>query len=153
MGKAIALKSAQLNLSRIVGPSFAGIGIALGGIALAFWANSLSFLIVALVLAALPIRNSRAIGRLETSLWTNVVDGLRYARSIPVVRVLLLLTIVPALLNLNYLVLLPIFARDVLDIGAPGLGLLTSAVGIGSLTGALVVAVARPGGGSGRLVI
>jgi MFS family permease len=153
LGNAIALNSAQFNFSRIVGPSFAGIGIALGGIALSFWANSLSFVVVAVVLARLPIRNVRAVGRLEASLWMNVTDGVRYARSVPVVPVLLLLTVVPALLNLNYLILLPIFARDVLSIGAPGLGLLTSAVGIGSLTGALVVAVLRPGGGSGRLVI
>jgi MFS family permease len=153
LGSAIALNSAQFNFSRIVGPSFAGIGIALGGIALSFWANSLSFVVVAVVLATLPIRNTRAIGRLEASLWTNIGDGLRYARSAKVVPMLLLLTVAPALLNLNYLVFLPIFARDVLGIGAPGLGLMTSAVGIGAVTGALTIAVARPGGGSGRLVI
>jgi MFS family permease len=153
LGNAIALNSAQFNLSRIVGPAFAGFGIALGGIALSFWANALSFVVVVIVLATLPIRNSRAIGRLEASLWSNIGDGLRYARSAPVVPALLLLTVAPALLNLNYLVFLPIFARDVLGVGAPGLGLMTSAVGIGALGGALTVAVARPGGGSGRLVI
>jgi MFS family permease len=153
LGNAIALNSAQFNFSRIVGPSFAGIGIALGGLALAFWANSLSFVIVAIVLATLPIRNTREIGRLEASLWANIADGLRYARSAPPVPTLLLLTVAPALLNLNYLVFLPIFARDVLGIGAAGLGLMTSAVGLGALIGALVVAVARPGGGSGRLLI
>jgi MFS family permease len=153
LGNAIALNSAQFNLSRIVGPSFAGIGIALGGLALSFWANSLSFVIVAIVLATLPIRNARAIGRLEASLWANIADGLRYVRGAPPIPTLLLLTIAPALLNLNYLVFLPIFARDVLGIGAAGLGLMTSAVGVGAVIGALAVAVARPGGGSGRLVI
>jgi len=153
LGNAIALNSAQFNFSRIVGPTFAGIGIALAGLALSFWANTLSFVVVALVLATLPIRNTRAIGRLETSMWMNITDGIRYARSAPVVPTLLLLTVAPALFNLNYLVLMPVFARDVLGIGAPGLGLLTSAVGIGALTGALTIAVARPGGGSGMLVI
>jgi len=153
LGNAIALNSAQFNFSRIVGPSFAGIGIALGGIALSFWANSLSFLVVALVLATLPIRNTRAIGQLEASLWSNIAEGVRYARSAPPVPTLLLLTVPPALLNLNYLVFLPIFARDVLGIGAAGLGLMTSAVGVGAVTGALAVGVARPGGGSGRLLI
>jgi MFS family permease len=153
LGNAIALNSAQFNLSRIIGPSFAGVGIALGGLALAFWANALSFAVVVVVLITLQIRDVREVGRLEASLWTNIADGLRFARSAPVVPVLLSLTLVPALLNLNYLVLLPIFARDVLQIGAPGLGLMTAAVGIGSLTGALSVAVARPGGGSGRLLL
>jgi MFS family permease len=153
LGNAIALNSAQFNLSRIFGPTLAGIGIGLGGLAFAFWANSLSFVVVVIVLATLPILNTRAIGRLEASLWTNIGEGLRYARSAPLVPPLLLLTLAPALLNLNYLVLLPIFARDVLQIGAPGLGLLTAGVGIGALTGALSIAVARPGGGSGRLLL
>lgn len=153
LGNAIALNSAQFNFSRIVGPTFAGVSIALGGLALAFWANALSYVVVALVLANLSIRNSRAIGRLEASLWTNIVDGVRFVRTAPLVPALLGLTLAPALLNLNYLVLLPIFARDVLQVGAPGLGLLTAAVGIGALTGALSVAVTRPGGGTGRLLL
>ena len=66
---------------------------------------------------------------------------------------LLLLPLAPGMLNLNYLVLLPVFARDVLGVGAPGLGLMTAAVGVGAVTGALSIAVLRPGGGSGRLVL
>ncbi len=153
LGNAIALNSAQFNLSRIIGPSLAGAAIALGGLALAFWANAFSFVVVIVMLATLPLASTRAIGRIEASMWSNLLDGLRYVRSDPIVPVLLALTVVPGLLNLNYLVLLPIFARDILAIGAPGLGLMTSAVGIGALLGALTVAMARPGGGSGRLVL
>jgi len=50
-------------------------------------------------------------------------------------------------------VLMPVFARDILGIGAPGLGLLNASLGIGALTGALLVAILRPGGGSGRLAL
>jgi MFS family permease len=153
LGNAIALNSAQFNLSRIIGPSLAGAGIAIGGLALAFWANMVSFLVVAVVLATLPVAATRGIGRLEASMWSNLIEGVRYVRSAPVVRALLLLAIAPALLNLNYLVLMPVFARDVLGVGAPGLGLMTAGVGIGALTGALTVAVTRPGGGSGRLAL
>jgi MFS family permease len=60
---------------------------------------------------------------------------------------------VPALFVLNYLVLMPVYARDVLEIGAPGLGILTAGVGAGALTGALGVAVLRPSGGSGGLLL
>ena len=66
---------------------------------------------------------------------------------------LLVLAAVPGLLMLNYLPLLPVYARDILDIGAGGLGVLTAAIGVGALVGALGVAVLRPGGGSGRLVL
>jgi MFS family permease len=153
LGNAIALNSAQFNMSRIFGPSVAGLAIALGGLAVAFWANALSFVVVAIVLATLPLTSSRAIGRLEASMWSNLTEGVRYVRADPMVPALLLLTVAPGLLNLNYLVLLPVFARDILGIGAPGLGLMTSAVGIGAVTGALAIAIARPGGGSGRLVL
>jgi len=153
LGNAIALNSAQFNLSRIFAPTLAGVGIALGGLALAFWVNALSFLVVVLVLSTLAIPSSRSIGRFEASLWANLVDGLRYVRGQRVVLALLVLAMGPGLFNLNYLVLMPVYARDILQIGAPGLGLLTSAVGVGALVGALTIAVLRPGGGSGRLVL
>jgi MFS family permease len=69
------------------------------------------------------------------------------------IALLVLLAAIPALFILNYLVLMPVFARDVLAIGAPGLGLLNASLGVGALTGALLVAVTRPGGGSGRLML
>jgi MFS family permease len=153
IGNAIALNSAQFNLGRILGPAVAGIAIAIGGLALAFWANALSFVIVAVVVALLPIRSPAALVRVEASMWSNLVDGIDYLRRERLIRVLVLLAAVPALFVLNYLVLMPVYARDVLDIGAPGLGLLTAGVGVGALTGALSVAVLRPSGGSGALLL
>ncbi len=153
IGNAIALNSAQFNLGRILGPAMAGIAIAAGGLALAFWANALSFAVVVVVLALLPIRSPAALVRVDASLWSNLVDGIDYLRREPVVRGLVLLAAVPALFVLNYLVLMPVYARDVLAVGAPGLGLLTAAVGIGALAGALAVAVLRPSGGSGALLL
>ena len=153
IGNAIALNSAQFNLGRILGPAVAGIAIAIGGLALAFWANALSFVIVAVVVALLPIRSPAALVRVEASMWSNLVDGIDYLRRERIIRVLVLLAAVPALFVLNYLVLMPVYARDVLDIGAPGLGMLTAGVGVGALTGALSVAVLRPSGGSGALLL
>ena len=153
IGNAIALNSAQFNLGRMLGPAVAGIAIAIGGLALAFWANALSFVIVAVVVALLPIRSPAALVRVEASMWSNLVDGIDYLRRERVIRVLVLLAAVPALFVLNYLVLMPVYARDVLDIGAPGLGMLTAGVGVGALTGALSVAVLRPSGGSGALLL
>jgi MFS family permease len=153
IGNAIALNSAQFNLGRIVGPSVAGFAIAVGGLALAFWANALSFVVVAVVIALLPIRSPSTLARVEASLWSNLMDGIDYLRRTPIIRVLVLLAAVPALFVLNYLVLMPVYARDILGIGARGLGVLTAAVGVGALSGALAVAVLRPAGGDGRLVL
>jgi MFS family permease len=153
IGNAVALNSAQFNLGRIIGPTLAGAAIAFGGLALAFWANAVGLLLVALVLARLPIASPAALVRVEASLWSNLIDGVRAMRRDPVVRVLVVLAAAPALFILNYLVLMPVYARDVLQVGAPGLGLLTAAIGVGALTGALGVAVLRPSGGSGRLLL
>ena len=154
LGNAIALNSAQFNLSRIVGP-VAWPGRASpsadwpsrsGPTPSASWSSRWSW-----PRCRSPAR--RAIGRLEASMWGNLGRGpalrpLRPGRAgvAPAHRC-------PGLLNINYLVLMPVFARDVLGVGAPGLGLMTAAVGIGALGGALTVAIARPGGGSGRLVL
>ncbi|HEY7736260.1 MAG TPA: MFS transporter [Candidatus Limnocylindrales bacterium] len=152
IGSAIALNSAQFNLSRIIGPAIAGLAIAGGGLALAFWVNALGLLLVALVLSTLRVSQASLV-RAEASLWSNLVDGLRFVRANQRVAVLVLLAGVPALFVLNYLVLLPVYARDILGIGAPGLGLLTAAIGVGALTGAVSVALLRPSGGSGRLML
>jgi MFS family permease len=153
IGNAVALNAAQFNLSRILGPTAAGVAITIGGLALAFWTNAVSFLLVAIVLASLPLSRPRELSSVEASMWSNLVDGIRFVRARPTIGVLLLLAAAPAVFLLNDLVLLPVYARDVLDIGAAGLGLLTAAIGVGALTGALGVAILRPSGGSGRLVI
>jgi len=153
IGSAVALNSAQFNLGRILGPTAAGAAIVAGGIALAFWANALALFVVALVLATLRLAPQADLVRVEASLWANLVDGVEYLRHDRPIRLLVLLAAAPALFVLNYLVLMPVYARDVLGIGAPGLGLLTAGVGIGALSGALGVAVLRPSGGTGNLLL
>jgi MFS family permease len=70
-----------------------------------------------------------------------------------VLTVVVLLPAVPALLVLNYLTFIPLYARDILATGAVGLGLLTGSIGVGALIGALSLATMRPSGGSGRLML
>jgi MFS family permease len=86
-------------------------------------------------------------------MWGNLLDGLRYVRGNRTIALLLLLAAVPALCILSYIVLLPVYARDILDIGATGLGMLSAAIGVGALTGALGLAVLRPSGAGGRLLL
>ena len=152
IGNAIALNSVSFNVARIIGPSVAGLAIAAGGLVLGFWANSVGFLFVAWIMARLPIPG-RPGGRIETSLWTNLLAGISYVRADSMIGVLVLLAGVPALLVLNLFTFLPVYARDILEIGPQGLGLLLSAVGIGALAGAGAYAVALPGGGSARLML
>lgn len=153
IGNAVALNSAQFNLSRVLGPTVAGLVIAAGSIALAFFANAVALVIVAAVIFSLPIGRASGAGRVEASIWANLIDGVRYVRAERTIALLVLLAAIPALFILNYLVLMPVFARDILRVGAPGLGLLNASLGVGALTGAISVAILRPGGGSGRLAL
>jgi MFS family permease len=153
IGSAVALNAAQFNLGRIIGPSIAGVAIAAGGLVLALWANVAALGLVAVVLMTLRVIDQAAIVRAESSMWRNLLDGLRYVRGQRTMLALLLLSAVPAVLVLNYLVLLPVYAKDVLGTGPAGLGMMTAAVGIGALAGATTIAIRRPAGGSGRLML
>jgi MFS family permease len=153
IGSAIALNSAQFNLSRVLGPTVAGFVIAAGSLVLAFWANAIGLVIVAIMILTLPIGRASSVARVEASMWANLLDGVRYVRSERTIALLVLLAAIPALFILNDLVLMPVFARDILGIGAPGLGFLNASLGVGALSGALFVAVLRPGGGSGRFML
>jgi MFS family permease len=153
IGNAVALNSAQYNLSRIVAPAAAGILIYAGGLAIGFWVNAVALLLVAILVSGLAIPSPRALDRVQAAMWRDLQDGVRYVAGDRVLAVLVLLPAVPALLVLNYLTFIPVYARDILDTGALGLGLLTGSIGIGALIGALSVASFRPSGGSGRLML
>lgn len=152
IGNAVALNSAQFNLARIVGPVSAGVVISLGGMALGFWANAAAILLLAAIVWRLPVSRPRSDLTTEASLWANLTDGVRYVLGTRPLSTLVLLAAAPTLLVLPYIALLPVYARDILGIGAPGLGLLSGAIGIGALGGAVGVAVARPRR-SGRLLV
>jgi MFS family permease len=153
IGNAVALNSAQYNLLRIIAPALAGLFIAAGALELGFWANALAFAIVAIIFARLRIPSTRQADRAQAALWLDLQDGVRYLASNRVLATIVLLPAVPALLVLNYLTFIPVYARDILQIGPEGIGLLTGAIGIGALTGALSLATLRPSGGSGRLIL
>ena len=149
LGNAIALNSVQFNLARIIGPAIAGILIGLAGEAASFWLNALSFVAVIVALVAIRMPTERSIEQSRAGLWANLGEGLGYVRQTRPLLALLVLSIAPAILILPYLALLPIFA-DNLGIGAAGLGLLTSSIGVGALIGALTVAFRHRVGANGR---
>jgi MFS family permease len=153
IGSAIAINAAQFNSLRIVAPAAAGLFIAAGALELGFWVQAVTFAIVAVILARLPIPSGREADRAHAALWTDLADGVRYVRANRVLAIVVLLPAVPALFVLNYLTFLPVYARDILEVGPQGIGLLTGAIGVGALGGALSLAALRPSGGSGRLIL
>ena len=135
---AVALNSAQFNMSRAIGPTLAGLALGSLGAAGCFYLNTVSFL--ALIIALLAITVPRHAVEKGPSVWAAMLEGLRYAGQH---RSLILLLSVPAflsLLGLPFVVLMPVFARDLLKVGASGLGYLMAGAGIGAVISALTLA-------------
>jgi MFS family permease len=137
---AIALNSSVFNASAVIGPSIAGLVIAAVGVPICFLANSVSYLgaIVALVLmrdlpGAVPRRD-------DLPFISRLVEGATYARHEKVVGMLLIAVGVFSLFAMNRLTLIPLFADEILHVGAHGFGFLLGSMGLGSLAGALTLA-------------
>ena len=135
---AITLNAAVFRIARLIGPSLAGILIVTTGPALPYFINSVSYL--AIIVALLLIGTPPIVDRVRGSLVSEAVDGVRYTLGKPVLANLLLLESVHSLFGANT-ALVTIVAKDVLHVGADGLGFLLSALAAGALlgTGALVM--------------
>ena len=144
LANAVALNSVVMNGARIVGPAVAGLLIAAFGVALAFFLNGVSF--VAVLYALLAVRTEGTpdpAGQL--GIREGVLGAVAYAARTPPVAFTLGLMIVVSLLVLNFNVIVPLVARDVLNQGAHGFGLLMSALGAGAVVGGFAVALLRTG--------
>lgn len=138
---AIALNSVVFNAARIAGPAAAGLIIARVGFAACFLTNALSYLAAILALWRMrPELLYRGEGRPRGAVLQELREGLAYARRSPDVQLIVGLMAVVATFGINFNVLLPILAQDTLHLDAVGYGLLFSALGAGSLVGALMVA-------------
>jgi MFS family permease len=133
---AIALNSSMFNGARVVGPAIAGFTIALVHEGWCFFINGASFLAVIGALLAMRIAKTEAKPPKGSPL-QNFLQGFRFAMHDRPVRSALLLLSLLSLLGLQYSVVLPIFARDILHRDAGGFGLLMSFAGVGAVLGAL----------------
>lgn len=148
---AIALHSSMFNAARLVGPALAGVLIGLVGEGPVFLLNAVSYVAVLGALWALDVsREDRATP--AGSVLAAVREGFRYAFGFAPVRALLVLLALISLVGIPYVVLLPVFARDVLGGDARTLGLLTSAAGFGALLGTLYLASRGTVRGLGRVI-
>ncbi|WP_297528077.1 MFS transporter [Thiohalobacter sp.] len=133
---AVALNSATFNLARSLGPVTAGWLVGLVGEGWVFVINAASFLFVIAALLRTDLADDRPAGLRRGG----VLDGLRLAWRTDALRRPLLLVGAVALFANPYLVLMPVFAREVFGGAAEQLGLLVGAAGLGALLGALRLA-------------
>lgn len=145
---AVALNAALDNLARIVGPSLGGVLIAVSGVATLFLLNAISYLAVILALALMRISELHAqpnappvpSGGQSVSVWRSLREGLAYLRRTPALLLPMTVVGLGLLFGSNFNVILPLFATEVFAVGAPGFGLLSGALGVGALLGAIWLA-------------
>lgn len=147
---AIALNSSMFNAARLVGPAVGGVLIGWWGEGPVFVLNAASFLAVLGALAMIRLPGGR--GEPAGAVLEHIRAGFAYAFGFPPIRDLLLVLAGMSLLGIPYVVLFPVFARDVLGGDATTLGLLTACSGAGALTGALYLASRDTIRGLGRMI-
>ncbi len=145
---AVALNSSLFNMARIVGPGIGGLIIAWLGVAPLFLLNAISFIAVIIGLAlidmnhlyALATRPNVSLDTVKQSTLQSLREGLSYVIRTPSVLLITAVVGVISLFGINFNVILPLFARDVLHAGPEGFGFISAAFGLGSLFSALWLA-------------
>ena len=144
---AVALNSSLFSLARIAGPGLGGIIIAASGVTTLFLLNALSFLAVLVGLALIKSHELYAqalqptnAGERQNTWAAALREGVDYVWKTPAVVLVIVVVGLVLLFGSNFNVFLPLFATDVLHVGARGFGFLSAAIGVGALLSALWLA-------------
>lgn len=138
----VVLYSTIFSVSQLIGPALAGYIIHLTSMSITFLVPA--FLLVPAVALVMPLRVSQArVGAGQNtsgSIMRSLFEGWLYVWHRQVFLGLMLLGLVGTFFGIPYNSLLPVFARDVLDVGADGLGLLAALAGVGGIVGGFTIA-------------
>ena len=135
---AIALNSIQFNLARTFGPLLAGITLAAAGAAFCFALNGLS--ILAVIVRLYLIRATFTPQKTQESVMSGMRNGFSFVRSRGSLWQLSVLGFISTFCGIPLMTLLPVFARDIFGLGAPGYSSMMATSGAGAITGALLYA-------------
>lgn len=139
---AIGLNSIIFNVARSTGPALAGVLIATSGTGGAYATQAIFFVLATYwTLRLRPTDPSASSHRhASVSFGRSIIEGWKFSWQNEIVRAGLLITILASLFVVPFMTLLPVFARDILAVGATGQGLLLTAMGVGALISAIILA-------------
>ena len=152
VSNAIAMNSMQFNLARVIGPVLAGIALAAWGAAICFAVNGISFfaVIIALLMITTPqVRSSDEHG----GILEEMKDGFRFVMSRRTLLVLTFLAFAGTFLGMPIVTFLPVVAKSIFGLGAKGYAWMMTTYGLGSVTGALLVAATSHAAKKGRVAL
>jgi MFS family permease len=148
---AIAINSSMVNVARLIGPSLAGMLIAVSSEGWCFLVDGISY--IAVIASLLMMRlHAPIVRRNASSTFSDLKAGWTYVSRFLPIRTILLLFALVSLMGMPFMVLMPIFAKVVLRGGPHTLGFLTGAMGLGALLSALSLAARRNVRGLVRMI-
>lgn len=151
LGNAIALNSLMFNASRLIGPSIAGLVIAYWKEGICFLLNGISFFAVLCSLFLMHIEPQSPRPR-RIAIMEELKEGFKYTFGFEPIRLILLLLSVISIMGMSYVVLMPVFARDLLRGGPETLGFLMASGGVGAAAATIYLASRKSIVGLGRLI-
>jgi MFS family permease len=151
---AVALNSGLFNAARLVGPSIAGVVIAVAGTGVAFAINAVSFIPSILALTMMNMSELKGSERPTTPAHPlrELREGLSFVRRTPAALMIVIIVAFLGTFGYNFITVLPLVARYVLQGDSVDLGFLTAALGLGAFLSALVIAGQRRSTRSGLFV-
>ena len=148
---AIAINSSMVNMARLIGPSLAGMLIAVSSEGWCFLVDGISYIAVIASLLAMRL-HAPVVKRAAASALSELKTGWTYVTGFLPIRTILLLFAVISLMGMPFVVLMPIFAARVLHGGPHTLGFLTGSMGLGALISALSLAARKNVRGLVRII-
>ncbi len=143
LNNAIALYSAMLSSSMLIGPAIGGLLLAKLGPNYCFVYDSLSYVVALLTLISMRLRPTPKLDTSGSNTWQKLQEGFSYIYNVVPIRAILLLLALNGLFGSAHMALLPIFASDILKGGGDTMGFLSSAGAIGSVIGCLYLSLRR----------
>jgi len=137
LANALSLSSTMWQVAMVIGPSAAGVLIAARGVAIVYVLDATSYL--AVLAALFYISPPPVVGAVQRISIKAAVEGLTFVRRTPIILSTMLLDFVATFFG-SATALLPIFARDVLQVGAQGYGVLYAAPALGSIVAGVCMA-------------
>ena len=135
---AVSLDSTGMNILRLVSPALAGFLIDFFGYGSVYYVMTGMYLFGTICIMFMPLTGKLVRG--ANNVMQDIKEGFLYIRRESTILLLLIFTLFVVVLSMPYMTLLPVFAEDVLDVGASGMGILVSVSGVGAMITSLVLA-------------
>ncbi|MBN1298060.1 MAG: MFS transporter [Actinobacteria bacterium] len=151
LGNAIALNSSLVNITRLIGPAIAGVIVAKLGEGICFTVNGITFIAVIIALLFMKIKKE-SFKSVHQHIFTELREGFKYSFGFPPIRDMLILLAALSFAIMQYTVLMPVFAKDILNGGSDTLGYLMASTGLGALMGGIYLAAKKSVLGLGKIM-